>query len=186
MGSYRRNQCSRYGFGQKASFLVPNLKVVRETGCLSPLFFGQVMAMPLNKPSGLKVLILDDDVDCAESAAILLRLNGHEATTAHNGLGAVSAVIASSYDVMIVDIGLPGMSGFDFVTWVKGLAKNPPPLLIAVTGYCDEATRTIAADIGFDLFFPKPMDPIQLQDLLEERGRQGADGVLPLPAHLSL
>src|SRR4051812_5108096 len=93
------------------------------------------------KVNGLKVLIVEDDLDCAESTAALLRLVGHHVTTAGNGLTAVTAVVTSQFDVVLLDIGLPGMTGCDIAKWLLSRSTINPPYLVAITGWDDEATR---------------------------------------------
>jgi DNA-binding response OmpR family regulator len=115
---------------------------------------------------GLKVLIVEDDRDCAESTATLLRLAGHHVETASNGLTAVTAVVATQFDVVLLDIGLPGMTGCDIAEWLRSQCPLNPPFLVAVTAWADEQTRRKAAACGIDLFMVKPVEPRMLVELL--------------------
>lgn len=121
------------------------------------------------QPSGLNVLILDDDLDCADSTATLLGLFGHNVQIARNGLTAVSAVITDRFDVVLLDIGLPGMNGYDFARWLKSLNLSTRPFVIVVSGYGADKAKVNSVEYGIDLFLLKPADPVALKELLESR-----------------
>jgi DNA-binding response OmpR family regulator len=120
---------------------------------------------------GLGVLVVDDDADFADSLAWLLGHKGHEAHTANNALQAVEKIVARRFDVIVLDVRLPGLSGHDLARWVKEHADAKPPYLIAVTGYGSAADRRAAAEIGIDQFLLKPLDPTHLDDLLAAAAR---------------
>jgi CheY-like chemotaxis protein len=117
-------------------------------------------------PSRLSVLVVDDDTDFADSLAWLLRHKGHDAHTANNALEAVATIVGRRFDVIFLDVRLPGLTGHDLARWVRGHDDARPPYLIAVTGYGSDADRRAAADIGIDQFLLKPLDPARLDDLL--------------------
>jgi DNA-binding response OmpR family regulator len=114
----------------------------------------------------LHVLVVDDDPDFAESLAELLRHNGHEVRTAGNGLDAVAACVERAFDVIFLDVRLPGLTGHDLARWVRGREGGRRPYLIAVTGHGSDDDRRTAAEIGIDVFLLKPLDPTRLDDLL--------------------
>lgn len=116
--------------------------------------------------SALRILIVDDDADFADSLAWLLRHKGHEVHTAGNGLDAVAAFVARAFDVIFLDVRLPGLTGHDLARWVRGHEGERPPYLIAVTGHGSDADRRAAVEIGIDVFLLKPLDPTHLDDLL--------------------
>ena len=126
------------------------------------------------------VLIIEDNPDAADSLARFLRLGcGYEVATAPDGLRGVRAALDDPPDVVICDIGLPKKNG---VLVGEELAESLPerPLLIAVTGYGDAATRGLAADAGFDHFLVKPADPFAIETLIEaHRNRQTGGGLTP-------
>ena len=119
--------------------------------------------------SALNVLILDDNVDYADSTATLLGLFGHKVQIARNGLMAVSAVITDRFDVVLVDIGLPGMNGYDFTRWLRSLNLITPPFVIAISGYGADKAKVDSAEYGIDVFLLKPAAPIALKELLESQ-----------------
>jgi signal transduction histidine kinase len=113
-----------------------------------------------------RILIVDDNVDAAESLAALLRLAGHETHLAFDGPSALTAAAEFRPSVVLLDIGLPGMSGYEVARCLRQHASHRDLLLIAVTGYGQEEDRQQARDAGFDHHFVKPMDPDVLQELL--------------------
>lgn len=117
----------------------------------------------LRAASGGRVLVVDDSIDTAESFAELLRIEGHEALAVHDGAAALEAASALRPDVVFLDLGLPGMNGFDVA---ERLASAPGrrPLLVAVTGYGQEESRRRARAVGFDKVLLKPID---LREVLE-------------------
>jgi DNA-binding response OmpR family regulator len=121
---------------------------------------------PVTDRPALRILVVDDDADFADSLAWLLRHKGHEAHTANNALDAVATIVARPFDVIFLDVRLPGLTGHDLARWVRGHEDAHPPYLIAVTGYGSDADRRAAAEIGIDQFLLKPLDPARLDDLL--------------------
>jgi len=120
-----------------------------------------------NGQAGLRILIVEDQVDCAESMALLLRLYGHEVEVVPNGSAALATAKAHPPDVVLLDIGLPGgMDGWEVAPLLKQQAVGKQPLLIAVTGFGQEADRRHSAESGIDLHLTKPVDPYQLRVLL--------------------
>jgi two-component system OmpR family response regulator len=119
---------------------------------------------PLPHSSGpLRVLAVDDDRDTAETLAMILRLDGHEVRIALSGSEAVESARREPPDVVLLDLGLPGMDGY---VVARRLAQNLPkaPLVIAVSGWrCDER---LCVDSGINLHLLKPADPQKLRDLL--------------------
>jgi two-component system CheB/CheR fusion protein len=119
----------------------------------------------------LSVLIVEDHPDGAESLAKVLGLYGYEARVARNGDKAVKAVDDFPADVVILDIGLPGMNGFAVAKKLCEVSKRRP-LLVAVTGYGNMEAR--ARSEGFDHHFIKPVDPCVLSDLLKSHADRSA------------
>ena len=110
------------------------------------------------------MLVVDDNEDAAESLAVLLRMRGHEVWVAHDGPSALEAVRECSPEAVLLDIGLPGMSGYDVARELR--AAQGRPLLIALTGYGQREDRERAREAGFDLHFAKPADLDRLQRAL--------------------
>jgi two-component system, OmpR family, response regulator len=120
-----------------------------------------------HRPNCLNVLVVEDDVDTAESTAELIRLLGHKAQIARNGLSAVTAVVGEQFDLVLLDIGLPGLTGHDIARWVSEKNVKNPPFLVALTGQKGEEARRKSAECGIALHMTKPVDPRRLSDLLE-------------------
>jgi len=118
---------------------------------------------PAAKPC--RILVVDDNADSAESLAVVLRLRGHEVRVAHDGPAALEAALAEPPDVVLLDIGLPGMSGYDVARRLR--PRNAAgPLLIALTGYGQPGDRARSQEAGFDLHFVKPVDLARLETAL--------------------
>jgi CheY-like chemotaxis protein len=118
-----------------------------------------------------RVLVVDDNVLSAQSLAMILRLEGHDVQVTHDGGLALEAVRRFRPEVVLLDIGLPGMDGYEVA---RRLRQQPDPgsgiaLLIAVTGYAEDEARRRSREAGFDHHLVKPVDP---------------DGVLALLASL--
>jgi PAS domain S-box-containing protein len=113
-----------------------------------------------------RILAVDDNRDAADSLAMMLRLMGHETRTAYDGLEAVESAAAFQPDVVLLDIGLPKMNGYEAARhirqqpWGKGMA------LIALTGWGQEEDKRRALEAGFDRHTTKPVDVTELEKLL--------------------
>ena len=130
---------------------------------------------------GRRVLVVDDNVDAAESTAAFLRLEGHEVKAVHDGLQALASLKVFDPHVVVLDIGLPGLDGYAVARQLRSRGDTSHVLLIALTGYGQKEDRARAADSGFDYHFVKPADPRQIQFAIE-RGRNTA-GEPTLEAH---
>jgi CheY-like chemotaxis protein len=120
----------------------------------------------MNGPSKLRVLVVEDHADTAESVAVLLRLHGHEVDVAPDGPAALRIAAQNPPDVALLDIGLPGMNGFEVARRLQEQPAGKKPLLVAVTGYGREEDRRRSEQAGIDLHLLKPVDPEQLKKLL--------------------
>lgn len=117
----------------------------------------------------LRMLIVDDNRDSAETMAMLQQLYGHVTRVAHTGPDAVSAAMEFLPDVTLLDIGLPGMDGFEVARRIRAMPELRDSFLIAVTGYGTEADRLLAREAGFDELLSKPANLELLQDWLRSR-----------------
>jgi signal transduction histidine kinase/CheY-like chemotaxis protein len=113
-----------------------------------------------------RVLVVDDNVDAAESLAMLLRVERHEVYTAHDGSTALAAAAAFRPEIVLLDIGLPRMDGYEVARRLRGQDGFQKTLLVALTGYGQEEDRRRAAAAGFDAYLVKPADPAALHELL--------------------
>jgi CheY-like chemotaxis protein len=116
--------------------------------------------------SGRRVLAVDDNVDVVESLALLLGMQGHDVRTAHDGLNALEQAEAFRPEVIILDIGLPGMDGYEVARRLRERVASQGVLLVALTGYGRDEDRRRSLAAGFDRHLVKPVDPTDLRDLL--------------------
>jgi CheY-like chemotaxis protein len=119
------------------------------------------------QPAGLRVLVAEDDADSAVSLARFLRGIGHEVEVATDGPAAVGAAQAHRPDVVLLDISLPGLDGWEVARRLQGHPAERRPLLIAVTGHDQEDDRRRSDEAGIDLHLAKPVGPDQLHWLLK-------------------
>jgi signal transduction histidine kinase len=114
-----------------------------------------------------RVLVVDDNIDAADSLAMLLRLYGHEVRTVHNGLAALEAASAFHPGIVLLDLGLPGMDGYEIARHLRKHADGYPFRLAAVTGYGQEKDLVRSRQAGFDQHLVKPIDPEKLLQFLD-------------------
>jgi len=112
------------------------------------------------------MLVVDDNVDSAESLAKLLRMRGHVVQMAFDGQVALNEVRNSRPDVVVLDLGLPGMSGFEVARAIREEFGPSEPLLIALSGYGSENDLRRSREVGFDRHFTKPVDFSALLNLV--------------------
>jgi PAS domain S-box-containing protein len=122
------------------------------------------------------VLIVDDNLDNAAGMAVLLKRAGHHVDTAHEGGGAVALIAELQPEVVLLDIGLPGLDGYEIARRVRA-TFGVQPLLIAVSGYAQEEDRRRSTEAGFDHHLAKPVNMAELMTLIA-RGTAG-DPVRP-------
>jgi CheY-like chemotaxis protein len=117
------------------------------------------------RQAGSRVLVVDDSVDSAETMGELLRIWGHDVRLAHDGPAAVEAAREYRPDVILLDIGLPGMDGLAVARRLKEDGVNAR-LLVALTGYGEQNDRARTQQAGFNHHLVKPVDPETLRKLL--------------------
>lgn len=118
------------------------------------------------QPKRLSVLIVEDHDEMASTTALMLRLWGHEVRVALDGPAALQATQDRLPDVVLLDIGLPGLDGYEVARWIREQPQEKRPLIVAITGFGQEADRRRSAESGIDLHLVKPVDATQLQELL--------------------
>ena len=111
-------------------------------------------------------MIADDNRDAAESLAVLLRLEGHEVTVVHNGREALAMFDTLLPEVAVLDIGMPELDGYEVARQLRQHSFGRAALLIAVTGWGQEADKSRALAAGFNHHFTKPIQPEELILLL--------------------
>jgi len=123
-------------------------------------------AHPPSSPRRRRVLVADDNRDAGESLAMLLRLDGHEVEIAFDGPEALALFERMKPEVAILDIGMPGLTGYEVAQRIRSMRPVRPVTLIAVTGWGQDADKERAAESGFDHHFTKPLEPDALSALL--------------------
>jgi signal transduction histidine kinase/ActR/RegA family two-component response regulator len=125
--------------------------------------------------SRCRVLVVDDNRDAAVSLAMLLSLEGFETLSVYDGEAALESLNSFSPHVVLLDIGLPGVDGFEVARRLRQLPNFERVFLVAVTGYGQEEDRRRSYEAGFDHFLVKPVDPHALTALLAARGVTDAE-----------
>jgi PAS domain S-box-containing protein len=126
---------------------------------------------PVEQPSRLRILVVDDNRDAADSLAMLLEMLGNDVHTAHDGLEAVGAAAAFHPDVVLLDIGLPKLNGYEVAQRIREMPGGAKVLLVALTGWGQEEDRRRTKEAGFDQHMTKPVELANLQKLLAETER---------------
>ncbi len=119
---------------------------------------------------GLRVLVVDDNVDAADAMAMLLLTLGHDVRRAHDGLAALDAAQNFRPDVALLDIGLPALDGYEVARRLRQTAGLEHVVLVAITGYGHAADRLLTQSAGFDHHLVKPADFTLLQGILQAAG----------------
>lgn len=122
-------------------------------------------APPPKKPASLRMLVVDDNIDAANSLAMLLRISGHDVRVDHSGRSALETMESFQPQAVLLDIGMPGMNGYEVAECIRSTAATQP-LLIAVTGYGQQNDSEQSRAAGFDHHLVKPVDLADLQELL--------------------
>ncbi len=113
-----------------------------------------------------RILVADDNTDSAESLALLLTLRGSEVRTAHDGWEAVETAAAFGPDIVLLDIGMPRLNGYEAARKIREQARGKRVVLIALTGWGQDEDRRRSTDAGFDFHLVKPVDFAALEQLL--------------------
>ncbi len=113
----------------------------------------------------LRVLIADDSPDTADTMAMLVGLWGHDVCVAHDGAATLEMAYQYRPDVLLMDIAMPKLNGFEVAAQLRRQTRIGKPLLVCITGYADVAHRLLW-EKGFDHIFIKPVDPEIVEDLL--------------------
>jgi signal transduction histidine kinase/CheY-like chemotaxis protein len=124
---------------------------------------------PARAIGGLRVLLADDNEDAVESAALVLALNGNDVKLAADGLEAVEAADRYRPDVVLLDIGMPKLNGFEACRRIRAAPWGKDMLVVAVTGWGQEEDRRRTAEAGFDAHFTKPVDFASVMALISQR-----------------
>lgn len=126
----------------------------------------QASALNDRPASGRRILIVDDNRDAAASLAMLLQLTGNETETAFDGPGAIDAAATFKPDTVLLDIGLPGLNGYEVARRMRQESWGKTLKLIAVTGWGQLEDRQRSKEAGFDAHMVKPVDHDLLAKIL--------------------
>jgi CheY-like chemotaxis protein len=104
-----------------------------------------------------RILVVDDHPDSADTLSAVLDLLGHRVTTAYDGPSALEGAIEARPDVAVLDIGMPGMHGYELARRLRALPRGEEIVLIALTGWVGAKYRRLSREAGFDHFLAKPV-----------------------------
>ena len=120
-----------------------------------------------------KILVVDDNHDSALSMAMMLSIMGHDTRTAHDGESAVATAESFLPDVVLLDIGLPKLNGYEVAQRIREKAWGASMYLIAVTGWGQDEDRQRSSEVGLNQHMVKPVEPAALEKLLAELKTSG-------------
>ena len=123
----------------------------------------------LQHPGRKKVVVADDNQDSAEMMKALLEIDGHEVEVAFDGLSAAALIARFVPDAAVLDIGMPGIDGYEVARRVRAAGSGRGVFLVAVTGWGQESDRKLAREAGFDAHLTKPANPDEIRRLLGAR-----------------
>ena len=126
--------------------------------------------------AGHRLLVVDDNQDAAISLSMLLRLRGHEVRVAHDGLSALQLVTDFNPDMVLLDIGMPGMDGYEVARRVRSMSDRAQTVLTALTGWGQEEDRRRTAEAGFDHHLVKPPELSALEIILNSLAKPAKTG----------
>jgi CheY-like chemotaxis protein len=121
---------------------------------------------------GRRLLVIDDNKDAAESMSMLLELWGYEVVCAFDGRAALETAAKYRPDAVFLDIGLPGMDGYEIAERLRELPEGPRAVLVAITGYGQDEDRRRSREAGIDHHLVKPVAPETLHKLLDALDRR--------------
>jgi CheY-like chemotaxis protein len=113
-----------------------------------------------------RVLVVDDNIDAAATLEVLLKSLGHEACAAYDGHQALRMAVEFRPDVVLLDIGMPGLDGYEVARRLRALKPAHPMRIVAITGWGQEADRSRSREAGFDVHLVKPVDPTLLTKVI--------------------
>lgn len=122
--------------------------------------------------SGLRILLVDDNVDSSEPLSLLLQSKGHDTRVAVEGREAISLAETFEPDCVVLDLGMPGMDGFEIARTLRRQPEGARLVLVALTGWAGKEVRTKAAEAGFDYHLVKPVDWEELERIVTAAGDQ--------------
>jgi PAS domain S-box-containing protein len=131
---------------------------------------GQDAALAARPDAPQRILVVDDNVDAARSLEMLLRSLGHETRVVNDGAEALRAVPEFRPAIVLLDIGMPGIDGYEVARQLRAMRGGDALRIVAITGWGHETDRERSRQAGFDLHLVKPVEPRELVRVLDERG----------------
>ncbi len=125
------------------------------------------MTRPMKPTSSRRVLVVDDNHDSVETLSMLLQVKGHEARVAENGEEAIAVADDYQPDIVLLDLSLPGMDGYEVAQRLRDRPYGSGLVLVALTGWSGREVQAKAAEAGFDYHLLKPVDWPDLEKVLE-------------------
>jgi two-component system CheB/CheR fusion protein len=113
-------------------------------------------------PAKRRILIVDDNVDAAVALASLLKKYGHDVLEVHDGTEAIKAFEGFRPEIVLLDIGMPGMNGLEVARRLRQRNRSPRVLIIAITGWGKTEDEAVSREAGFDLHLVKPVEEAEL------------------------
>ena len=113
-----------------------------------------------------RILLVDDNVDFVASLALILQASGHEVRVTHDGLEALEVATTFQPDFIFLDIGLPGLNGYDVARNLRQLPSTQRSILVAITGWGQAGDKRRAREAGFDHHVVKPVEPTEIHAIL--------------------
>jgi two-component system, chemotaxis family, CheB/CheR fusion protein len=119
-----------------------------------------------------RLMVIDDNKDAAESMSMLFELWGHDVICAYDGRAALETAAKYRPDAVFLDIGLPGMDGYEIAERLRELPESAHTVLVAITGYGQDEDRRRSREAGIDHHLVKPVSPETLHELLDSLARK--------------
>jgi CheY-like chemotaxis protein len=132
----------------------------------------------------MRILIVEDNHNSLQTLGALFTREGHTVTLTKAPSEALAHVASNTPDVILLDIGLPGMDGFQFAKAVRSLDMKPRPLIIAYSGYTQNDHLAKGRQAGFDFHFPKTISPTTLLTVIQEHAISATPDAEAAPLHV--
>jgi len=156
------------GIGQGSEFCICLPRLATLDGAAKD----EAAAAGMQAPGALRVMVVDDNVDAAQMLAALLEVQGHAVSVEYDARGALERARREQPDVLLLDIGLPDMDGYELARCLRSQAGGARATLVALTGYGQSQDRKEAEEAGFDHYLVKPADMDQVNEVLAEAARE--------------
>ena len=157
------------GLGHGSEFVV---RLPFLAAAATPTLQAEAPVSPVHRS---RILVADDNIDAADSLAMILEMSGHDVRVAHDGRAALSVAQSFRPDTVLLDIGMPQLNGYEVAQALRQEPWGARITLIALTGWGQESDRLKAMDAGFDRHLTKPVDPAALEQLMSSPSQMGKE-----------